>query len=111
MKGLEQYIEKYGNHFTEELASDITLKKWDSSKIQKSAQKKVYYNVTGSTSGDMMYLMDMFCYYLSDQYTHGSCMNLMLSWVEDYKKTAKPFHIWLTKKILGEEEFDFTPYI
>ena len=63
MKGLEQYIEKYGNHFTEELASDITLKKWDSSKIQKSAQKKVYYNVTGSTSGDMMYLMDMFCYF------------------------------------------------
>lgn len=100
MKGLDRYIKKHGKHFTEKLASDVTLRKWDSSKIQKAAQKRVYYNVTGSTSGDMMYLMDMF---------HQT--NKMLLWVGDYKKTSSPFCIWLAAKITREEDFDFTPYI
>ena len=111
MKGLEEYIEKHGNHFTEKLASDVSRKRWNSLKIQESAQKKVYYNVTGSTSGDMMYLMDMFHHFLSEQYTRERCVKLMLSWVGDYRKTGSPFRIWLTMKVVNKEEFDFTPYI
>ena len=111
MKGLKEYIAKHGKHFTEELASDVTRRKWDSSKIQKAAQKRVYYNVTGSTPGDMMYLMDMFHCYPSGQHTHGKCINLMLSWVRDYHKTGSPFCIWLTMMTVNKEEFDLTPYI
>lgn len=111
MKGLEEYIKKHGEHFTEKLALDVSEKKWNPSKIEKDAQKRVYYNVTGSTSGDMVYLMDMFHHHLSDQYTKGKCINLMLSWVGDYQKTGSPFCIWLAVALVNKEEFDFTPYI
>jgi len=111
MKGLEEYVKKHGRHFTEKLANDAGRRKWNAEKIRLSAQKKVYYNVTGSTLGDMVYLMDMFCYHLSDQYTPGKCLKLMLSWVGDYNKTGSPFCIWLTSLTIKEKDFDFTPYI
>lgn len=108
MKGLKEYIRKHGIHFTEQLAMDVTRRKWNPSKVEKDAQKKVYYNVTGSTRGDMVYLMDMFyCF----QYTEGKCINLMLKWVGDYNRTNSPFCIWLSTVSLDNREFDFTPYI
>lgn len=107
MKGLRQYMKKHGKHFTEQLAEAVTRKQWNSCKIMKDSQKKVYYNVTGSTVGDMVYMMDMFCYFLSEQYTYGKGMKMMLCWVGDYSKTGSPFTMWLS----GNEDFDFTPYI
>ena len=109
MKGLDRYIAKHGRHFTLELAMDVTKKKWNPSKIEKETQKNVYYNVTGSTRGDMVYMMDMFKYFLSSQYTHKKGMLLMLKWVGDYKKTGSPFCMWLSK--YDRDGFDFTPYI
>ena len=111
MKGLEEYINVHGNHFTEKLALDVSKNKWDISKIEKSSQSKVYYNVTGSTIGDMVYMMDMFKYFLSDQYTNNKCITLMLKWVGDHSKTGSPFCIWLSTIVLDHKEFDFTSYI
>ena len=109
MKGLDRYIAKHGKHFTLELAMDITGEKWNPSKIEKETQKYVYYNVTGSTRGDMVYMMDRFKYFLSGEYTPRKGMLLMLKWVGDYKKTGSPFCIWLSK--YDRDGFDFTPYI
>ena len=89
----------------------VTKRRWNASKIEKEAQSRVYYNVTGSTKGDMVYMMDMFRYFLSEQYTHRKCITLMLKWVGDYSKTGSPFCMWLSAMSLDKKEFDFTPYI
>ena len=107
MKGLEEYINKHGRHFTKELASKVTDERWDSSKLEKDAQKHVYYNVTGSTIGDMVYLMT-----IGDaRQSYCKKVKTMLSWVQDYNKTESPFIIWLTVLFVKEQDFDFTPYI
>lgn len=113
MKGLEEYVKKHGSHFTDELAIKVTHRKWDPSKVVKAAQKKVYYNVTESTAGDMVYLLDMAYERLSPlgQYTNNRGITSMLSWVQDYKKTGSAFTIWLTVMVVKEKSFDFTPYI
>ena len=56
MKGLRQYIRKHGRHFTEELAMTITRGRWNPSEIMEKAESMVYYNVTGSTVGDIVFL-------------------------------------------------------
>ena len=107
MKGLEEYISKHGNHFTKELASKVTDERWDSSKLERDAQKYIYYNVTGSTVGDMVYLMT-----IGDScQPYNKKVKTMLSWIQDYNKTGSPFIIWLTVLIIKEQDFDFTPYI
>ena len=113
MKGLEEYIKVHGNHFTEELASVATDRRWNTSKVTKAAQDRVYYNVTGSTSGDMVYLMDMAYSRLNSEgrYSHNKGISMMLSWVGDYQKTGSPFCIWLTVMLMKKKDFDFTPYI
>lgn len=111
MKGLKEYVEKHGKHFTEELAGAVSKRKWNASKVVRDSQKKVYYNVTGSTVGDMVYMMDMFWYYLAEQYTYGMSMKLMLRWVGNYNKTGSPFSMWLGSLDYNNKDFDFTPYI
>lgn len=113
MKGLEEYIAKHGNHFTEELAHKATKKKWDVRQIERAAQKRVYYNVTGTTSGDMIYLMDLMHTKQSfeGKTNYGREIKDMLLWVGDYRKKGSPFCIWLTMMIIKEKSFDFTPYI
>ena len=107
MKGLEEYISKHGRHFTEKLASYVTEGRWNPSKVERDAQRHVYYNVTGSTPGDMAYLMT-----IGEEGTpYSKKMKVMLSWVGDYNKTGSPFLIWLTVMTVRKESFDFTPYI
>ena len=113
MKGLEAYIKKHGKHFTEDLATRVTCGKWNPSKVEAAAQSKVYYNVTASTVGDMVYLLDM-AYerlYPLGQYTTNRGILSMLSWVQDYSKTESPFNIWISSLIIKDKGFDFTPYI
>ena len=107
MNGLDRYIRKHGKHFTEELAFKVSGCKWSGRQIEKSAQKKVYYNVTGSTIGDMVYLMTLG----DDDIPYSEKIDTMLSWVGDYSKSGGPFSIWLTLLIVSEQDFDFTPYI
>ena len=111
MKGLKRYIAKHGRHFTEELASAVTRRNWNPSKIEQEAQKRVYYNVTGTTLGDMVYMMDTFQYYLNGDYTLRKGINMMLSWIGDYNKAGSPFCMWVTVSEYHKEDFDLTPYI
>ena len=109
MKGLEEYIEKHGKHFTVELAYKVSGKRWDVSQIEKAAKNRVYYNVTASTIGDMVYITNRVYMPKSSIFnTMSKCINYMLCIVGNfdfYEHTV--FDDWLTI----EEDFDFTPYI
>ena len=111
MEGLEEYIKVHGNHFTEELAAEVTNRKWDSSEIVMAAQKRVYYNVTGSTIGDMVYLTDMICNRPHKKQSLKRGIKEVLTWVQDYRREGSAFCIWLTVASVQEESFDLTPYI
>jgi hypothetical protein len=108
MKGLEEYINKHGRHFTVELAYRATDKYWDALKIYNILQKKVYYNVAGYTLGGIVYLFNG----ISDYYGGMSdiCFrrNFVLLTLRDVN-TRNVFNDW--KDFGAEQDFDFTPYI
>jgi hypothetical protein len=108
MKGLKEYIKKHGKHFTEELAYVATEKYWDAKEIDAALQKKVYYNVSGYTKGDIIYIFNGVWEYgrgnkkeradfvrstLGDAY-YLDVPTVFTFWAESYGKN-----------------FDFTPYI
>lgn len=106
MKGLRQYIKKHGRHFTEELAYKAAGKKWSAEDIERTAQKEVYYNVTASTLGDMIYLVH------ETHNRHGikksNCIKHTLCVIGNYNfYGGEVFREWLREV----KDFDFTPYI
>ena len=111
MKGLKEYIRKHGKHFTEKLAYKVAGKRWSGRQIEKAAQKRVYYNVTGSTLGDMIYLTneasnrwDMPILY--------TCTKFTLYIIGDYRYHGGiVFDDWLEGLKEINPGFDFTPYI
>ena len=109
MKGLKEYIEKHGKHFTIELAYDVSGKRWSIEQLEKAIQDEVYYNVTASTIGDMLYLTNMV--YMSGSVVFNTirkCTSYMLGIIGNfdfYEPTI--FDDWLCI----EKDFDFTPYI
>ena len=109
MKGLRQYIRKHGRHFTEELAMTVTNGRWDSSEIMKKAESMVYYNVTGSTVGDIVFLAN----YAKDTgksfyKTKRDCIMFALCIVGEYAlRDGAMFNKWIG----DTKDFDFTPYI
>ena len=113
LKGLRRYIRKHGKHFTEELAYDAVFCKWDAQEVQESTQKMVYYNITGATMGDMLYLMNKACI---DQHrlkpSKMDCIKKTLKIVGDYKEgqgyAFKEFIEELTRR---RKDFNFLPYI
>ena len=109
MKGLEKYIHKHGKHFTEELALAVTDGRWNALRVEKAAQKRVYYNVTDSTIGDMVFLTNMV--YIKNAKpldNFNKCIDYMLVCVGNFKLYGGvTFDDWL--KVM--EDFDFTPYI
>ena len=105
MKGLEQYLEKYGKHFTNELVKDVIDLKWSPKEIEDSAQRRVYYNVTESTLGDMVYLV----HYFSDNKTRG--IKDMLAYIGDVRNNGTAFTEWIYCAALTGRHIDFTPYI
>lgn len=109
MKGLRKYINKHGRHFTEQLALSVTKGRWDSSEVMKKAQSMVYYNVTGSTTGDIVFLAN----YAKDTdkpfyRTIHNCIRYALSVIGEYA-----FHdgAMFNKWVRDTKDFDFTPYI
>lgn len=109
MKGLKQYIRKHGRHFTNELALAVT-EKWNVEQVMSSAQKKVYYNVTSATDGDIVYLVNAFSAF--DGLSKGESLNISLNIVGDYiggKEYAFRYFIATTR--FHNPGFDFTPYI
>lgn len=113
MKGLEEYIKVHGKHFTEKLAYKAAGNKWSASQIKKASQKKVYYNVTESTLGDMVYITNAVYLPKTCMFdTFNKCVDFMLSIIEDshfYDKTV--FDEWLLFLERLEDDMDFTPYI
>ena len=113
MKGVMEYIDKHGNHFTRQLVEDIMPLKWNVDDIMDSAQKRVYYNVTGSTDGDMAYitqwLYDTDGWPKTDNKT--GCINRMLWFIGNYEVGTYFFCSWLFKTAKEKKDFDFTPYI
>ena len=109
MKGLEAYLNKHGKHFTEELASVVTMCKWDSFKVMEEAQRHVYYNVTDSTVGDFVYLVNKtYNDGILRSNTKRNCVCSVLCVVGSYDNGRDAaFSDWLEDVV----DFDFTPYI
>ena len=109
MKGLKAYLKKHGKHFTEELALSVTSGKWNSSRVMEKAQSMVYYNVTGSTVGDIVFLTN----YAKDTgksfyRTKHNCVRFALCIVGEYSlRDGAMFSKWVG----DTKEFDLTPYI
>lgn len=118
MKGLEEYIKVHGNHFTEELAakacSDLNIYKWTNEQIKNSINKKVYFNVTGATIGDVIYMINLAgAGYLSEEvHSKSECVNYVLSIIGDLSKyDGMIFASWVSGMDFKEINFDFTQYI
>ena len=106
MKGLKKFIDKYGKHFTEELVWDVILLKWNPKDIEESAQKRVYYNVTEATLGDMVYLVH---YYADNRKVKG--IKCMLDFIGNVRNNGRAFTEWVYISALMGKKYDLTPYI
>lgn len=109
MRGLKRYIRRHGRHFTEELALHATGGSWNSSRVLKKASGMVYYNVTGSTVGDMVFLANLpKDSGLPFSRTLQGCIKFALSIIGDYSfHDGRVFDRWT----LENKDFDFTPFI
>lgn len=103
MKGLNEYVSKHGKHFTEDLAHAISGCRWSYKEIDESLQKKVYYNVSGCTPGDIVY-----CVNGLEFDNRKEIVSFLLRCVMyDVGTSDELFDTW----ILCHPDFDFTPYI
>ena len=109
MKGLRQYIRKHGRHFTVELALTATKGKWNSSEVMEKAETMVYYNVTDSTVGDIVFLTNFAKDTGKSFYkTKHNCVRFALCIVGEYAlRNGAMFKKWVG----DTKDFDFTPYI
>lgn len=109
VKGLGEYVEKHGMHFTVELAYDATYKYYDVDEIEKELNKKVYYNVSGYTLGDAVYIFNGWTDERSrtDKRYRAEMVRMILG-DSDYLDTSSVFELWVKAYA---RDFDFTPYI
>ena len=114
MKGLDKYIEKHGRHFTVELAERL-YGNWSADRVYNYLQKKIYYNVSGSTLGDMTYIFNAF---MNDCKYHGErgistinyCRDMVIMYVSSvFNSDCIAFRCWLID--MDGKDFDLTPYI
>ena len=103
MKGLDKYIKKHGKHFTEELAYDIVGHTWSYEEIYEALQKKVYYNISGCTSGDIVYCVNGMGFETKKEFVSFLLRCIMC----DMGISDKLFDSW----IMCHGDFDFTHYI
>lgn len=103
MKGLEEYIKRHGRHFTEKLAYDITGGGWTYKEIDDSLQKKVYYNVSGCTPGDIVYCVNSLNFVNKKEIVSF----LLRCVLYDVGMSDMLFNMWA----ISHDDFDFTNYI
>ena len=112
IKGLNAYIKKHGRHFTKDLAEDI-CHKWDYTQIKTVLDKKVYYNTTSSTSGDITYLVNRAYHdFFPVVNTKERCIDYALAiigGVDCYEGIA--FSGWIADLIIRDKDFDLSNYI
>ena len=114
MKGIKRYLRKHGYHFTKELVEDVIPLKWNVDSVMDSAQKKVYYNVTGATPGDMAYLAHWLYYNNGWPQAHdkNTCVSWTLWFIGNHDNHISYFFtVWLSGLSKSKKKFDFTPYI
>lgn len=111
MKCLNSYIKKHGRHFTIELAKEVMCFKWSPEEVQKTSQKMVYYNVTESTLGDMVFLTNYIYYYYDKARNKTWCVSEMLSIVGDVFLEGHAFSSWIDTMIEENKDFDFKRFI
>lgn len=110
MRGLNKYIRKYGRHINLKLADVLYNSKWNASDIEKTTQEYVYYNVTSTTLGDMVYITNMVHYHKG--WNKRKCIKHTLSIVEDYPEGKEyAFTHLLTILKLSNQKVDFSKYI
>ena len=87
----------------------VTKGRWASSEIMEKAESMVYYNVTGSTVGDIVFLTN----YAKDTgkpyyRTKHNCVKFALCIVGEY---AMHDGVMFNKWVDDTKEFDLTPYV
>lgn len=104
MKGLNEYMKKHGKHFTMELACVAAGKvRWSFKEIDTSLQRKVYYNVSGCTSGDIVFFANTSRLRRKREIVRTLLENVM--YIVGF--SDRMFSRW----ILINEDFDLTPYV
>lgn len=110
MRGLRNYVKKHGKHFTEELAYMAAGSRWSAKEVEDAAQRKVYYNVTASTLGDMTYLVNVV--HIDKGWPKDKCINFCLAVIGDYGVgEGCALSIFIEGIKASGIRFDFTPYI
>ena len=92
MKGLKRYLARHGRHFTVKLAMDVIDCKWNADEVKKASEAMVYYNVSRSTLGDMVYLANLFAYDLPKR----RCIEYALEIVGNVDAEGRAFNAWAT---------------
>lgn len=114
MKGIRKYIEKYGKHFTLELAMDVMPGGVKASYIEKVLDEEVWYNLTKSTLGDA-YVVVNTAYSFKECEPFNSrkkCIDFaMITMGNPYSKEGDIFDNWVKAQRKDSPNFDFTPYI
>lgn len=110
MKGIKEYIKKHGRHFTEELAYEVVGTKWKIDKIQDILSTMVWYNVNGTTSGDIIYIVNtMHKEYCPVFNIRGVC-KMVAEFASDYNLGKEfAFNNWLLRS--SKENIDLSLYI
>lgn len=96
MNGLEEYIKRHGRHLTERLALDSTEVRWSAAKVRKAVERRVYYNVTKSTVGDMVYLANEY-HARCPRHHKVQCIKYVLRIVGDVAMEGYAFDDWLAR--------------
>lgn len=105
MKGLKQYIRKHGKHLTEELALSVIDCKWNPSEVEEYSKDLVYYNVTKSSLGDMVYLVNR--YKIMKKANWQSCIRFALNVIGEVKLEGYAFN----EMLYYNKDIDLRKYI
>lgn len=105
MKGLKEYIAKYGRHLTEQLAEDTIVMRWSTLEIDKSSRDLVYYNVSSATIGDVVYLTNL--HYHKKHLSKAKSIRKALDIIGDVTKNGYAFDLW----VQGDSNIDLENYI
>lgn len=94
MKGIRGYVAKHGRHLTERLAMDALKCRWNTSEVHRAAERRVYYNVSEATLGDIVLMVNHFNSCFIDA-RKCDCIKWALSKVEDVNANGYAFEILL----------------
>lgn len=111
MKGLQKYLRKHGSHFTIKLAEDVNGRNFTFSIVDRYLSTMVWYNVSNSTIGDIIYLSGAAYSSMIKCPSRRECVKYALSVVGDVNGEDLAFASWLGALLIKDIEFDFREYV